>query len=164
MKKKHLLIIATWLMLLTVSMSMLTFVGCGDDGKKVLHVDTEIVGTYYVDDGDVENTLTLEVDSFTLVFGGVTQTGEYSSYDNSSATNVKVGLKLKDGTCELAYSRGVVVLSYNGNSYRMLRKVDYTVTFDTDGGSSVAAQTVQNGRKANKPDDPQKDGYVFLGW
>ncbi len=164
MKKKHLLIIATWLMLLTVSMSMLTFVGCGDDGKKVLHVDTEIVGTYYVDDGGVENTLTLEVDSFTLVFGGVTQTGEYASYDNSSATNVKVGLKLKDGTCELAYSRGVVVLSYNGNSYRMLRKVDYTVTFDTDGGSSVAAQTVQNGRKANKPDDPQKDGYVFLGW
>ena len=69
MKKKHLLIIATWLMLLTVSMSMLTFVGCGDGGKKVLHVDTEIVGTYYVDDGDVENTLTLEVDSFTLVFG-----------------------------------------------------------------------------------------------
>ena len=42
MKKKHLLIIATWLMLLTVSMSMLTFVGCGDGGKKVLHVDTEI--------------------------------------------------------------------------------------------------------------------------
>ena len=164
MKKKHLLIIATWLMLLTVSMSMLTFVGCGDGGKKVLHVDTEIVGTYYVDDGDVENTLTLEVDSFTLVFGGVTQTGEYSSYDNSSATNVKVGLKLKDGTCELAYSKGVVVLSYNGNTYRMLRKIDYTVTFDTDGGSSVAAQTVQNGRKAVKPADPQKDGYVFLGW
>ncbi len=164
MKKKHLLIIATWLMLLTVSMSMLTFVGCGDGGKKVLHVDTEIVGTYYVDDGDVENTLTLEVDSFTLVFGGVTQTGEYSSYDNSSATNVKVGLKLKDGTCELAYSKGVVVLLYNGNTYRMLRKIDYTVTFDTDGGSSVAAQTVQNGRKAAKPADPQKDGYVFLGW
>lgn len=164
MKKKHLLIIATWLMLLTVSMSMLTFVGCGDGGKKVLHVDTEIVGTYYVDDGDVENTLTLEVDSFTLVFGGVTQTGEYSSYDNSSATNVKVGLKLKDGTCELAYSKGVIVLSYNGNTYRMLRKVDYTVTFDTDGGSSVAAQTVQNGRKAAKPADPQKEGHVFLGW
>ena len=164
MKKKHLLIIATWLMLLTVSMSMLTFVGCGDDGKKVLHVDTEIVGTYYVDDGDVENTLTLDVDSFTLVFGGVTQTGEYASYDNSSATNVKVGLKLKDGTCELAYSRGVVVLSYNGNSYRMLKKIDYTVNFDTDGGSSVAAQTVQNGRKANRPADPTKDGYVFLGW
>ena len=40
----------------------------------------------------------------------------------------------------------------------------YTVTFDSDGGSSVAAQTVESGAKAEKPADPTKAGYTFAGW
>lgn len=40
----------------------------------------------------------------------------------------------------------------------------FTVTFDTDGGSTVAAQTVDYNQMATKPADPTKDGYVFLGW
>ncbi len=40
----------------------------------------------------------------------------------------------------------------------------YTVTFDTDGGSSVAAVTVDDGEKVAKPADPTKDGFVFAGW
>ena len=39
-----------------------------------------------------------------------------------------------------------------------------TVTFDTDGGSLVAAQTVNYGEKAVKPDDPTREGYTFGGW
>lgn len=41
--------------------------------------------------------------------------------------------------------------------------LSYTVTFDTDGGSAVPSQTVQNGDKVTKPADPTKDGYVFSG-
>jgi uncharacterized repeat protein (TIGR02543 family) len=40
----------------------------------------------------------------------------------------------------------------------------FTVTFNTDGGSEVAAQTVEDGKIATKPDDPTKDGFWFLGW
>ncbi|MBE6537427.1 MAG: hypothetical protein E7673_05685 [Ruminococcaceae bacterium] len=40
----------------------------------------------------------------------------------------------------------------------------YTVTFDSDGGSEVASQTVESGEKATKPADPVKDRYTFLGW
>lgn len=40
----------------------------------------------------------------------------------------------------------------------------YTVTFATDGGSSVVKQTVSDGRKATKPADPTKKGYTFVGW
>ena len=40
----------------------------------------------------------------------------------------------------------------------------YTVTFDSDGGSAVASQTVNEGEKATKPTDPTKDGYTFEGW
>ena len=40
----------------------------------------------------------------------------------------------------------------------------FTVTFDTDGGSEVVAQTVEYNGKATKPADPTKDGYIFKGW
>ncbi|MCF2660767.1 S-layer homology domain-containing protein, partial [Pseudoflavonifractor phocaeensis] len=40
----------------------------------------------------------------------------------------------------------------------------YTVTFDSKGGSAVAAQTIEEGQKATKPADPTKDGYTFKGW
>ena len=40
----------------------------------------------------------------------------------------------------------------------------YTVTFDTDGGSTVASQSVANGGKATKPEDPTKEGFTFDKW
>jgi uncharacterized repeat protein (TIGR02543 family) len=39
----------------------------------------------------------------------------------------------------------------------------YTVTFDSNGGSEVASQTVSSGR-ALEPDAPALSGYVFSGW
>jgi len=71
---------------------------------------------------------------------------------------------------------------YNGSEYNFATKVTknitltakytknpvvvtkYTVTFNTDGGSNVASQTVESGKLATKPADPTKDGYTFLGW
>jgi uncharacterized repeat protein (TIGR02543 family) len=51
----------------------------------------------------------------------------------------------------------------------------YTVTFDSDGGSDVSAQTITKGNKADKPADPTKaftpltaglwlSNYTFAGW
>lgn len=41
----------------------------------------------------------------------------------------------------------------------------YTVSFDTDGGSTVETQTVVTGNKATKPtSNPTKKGYNFIGW
>ena len=40
----------------------------------------------------------------------------------------------------------------------------YTVTFNANGGSSVAAQAVEHGATATKPADPVRAGYVFKGW
>ena len=41
---------------------------------------------------------------------------------------------------------------------------NYNVTFDTNGGSAVAAQSVAPGEKATKPVDPTKGGFTFAGW
>ena len=39
-----------------------------------------------------------------------------------------------------------------------------TVTFNSNGGSTVPSQTVKYNETANKPDDPTKSGYTFDGW
>ena len=39
-----------------------------------------------------------------------------------------------------------------------------TVTFNTQGGSAVASQTVAYGAKITAPQEPTKDGFVFNGW
>ena len=40
----------------------------------------------------------------------------------------------------------------------------YTVTFYTDGGNTIAPQTVEKGEKAERPQIPTKEGYTFMGW
>jgi uncharacterized repeat protein (TIGR02543 family) len=40
----------------------------------------------------------------------------------------------------------------------------YTVTFESNGGSAVEAQTVAPGYRAAKPEDPAKAGSLFDGW
>jgi uncharacterized repeat protein (TIGR02543 family) len=40
----------------------------------------------------------------------------------------------------------------------------YTVSFETNGGSSIGSQHIQEGQKANRPVNPVKDGFVFDNW
>ncbi len=40
----------------------------------------------------------------------------------------------------------------------------YTVTFDSNGGSSVAAQKVKYGSRVTEPANPARIGYTFQGW
>ena len=42
--------------------------------------------------------------------------------------------------------------------------VKYTVTFDSNGGTPVDPQQVQEGKKAIQPQNPTREGYTFLGW
>jgi uncharacterized repeat protein (TIGR02543 family) len=41
---------------------------------------------------------------------------------------------------------------------------EYTVDFDSNGGSSVASQTVEKGDTLVEPNDPTQEGYTFAGW
>ena len=40
----------------------------------------------------------------------------------------------------------------------------YTVTFNSNGGSTVDSVTVEEGNTISEPIDPTKAGYVFDGW
>ncbi len=41
---------------------------------------------------------------------------------------------------------------------------EYTVDFDSNGGTRVKSQTVEEGSRAKRPEDPTKTGYTFEGW
>ena len=45
-----------------------------------------------------------------------------------------------------------------------VKKETFTVTFDSNGGSEVASQTVEGGKYLEKPANPTRKGYTFLGW
>ncbi len=40
----------------------------------------------------------------------------------------------------------------------------YTITFDTAGGSEIAAITLEYGAAITAPENPEKAGYTFIGW
>ena len=40
----------------------------------------------------------------------------------------------------------------------------YTITFDTNGGSEIAPITQNYGTKITAPDNPTREGYTFIGW
>ena len=43
-------------------------------------------------------------------------------------------------------------------------ETQYTVTFDSDGGTPVSPQIVKKGEKVHEPADPKKANYDFVGW
>lgn len=44
------------------------------------------------------------------------------------------------------------------------KRITYTVTFDSNGGSSVECQTVPSGDYASEPTAPTKQNHRFIGW
>ena len=115
-----------------------------------------------------------ESTEFTLYhFGGLNRTyteqdyGEnvFTNIENSTVTrfnieNTPAGIVFKVNpppeTQRDNYSIGAMALTW--------KQKQYTVTFDSDGGTQVPNQTVTEGQTASEPADPTRSGYDFEGW
>lgn len=40
----------------------------------------------------------------------------------------------------------------------------YTITFDSDGGTTISTQEIEEGNKVSQPNNPTKEGYNFIEW
>ncbi len=69
-----------------------------------------------------------------------------------------------DEALTLVWNFGTDTVSDNTTVYAKWNINSYTVTFNTNGGSSVDQQTVVYGNKPTEPTTPTKDGYTFDGW
>ena len=156
--------IASSVLLLVFCLVLCLFVGCGKDNDNEPEVVTEygINGVYYMDDADAEYLFTITGNQFLISGLNGEQKGTFT-YESGALT-----LTFSDAADTTAASASldgdVLKLVYNGNTYSLYKRVNYTVSFDVAGGSAVADQTVTNGKTAAKPADPAKEGYAFIGW
>lgn len=118
-------------------------------------------GIYYFDADDAEYLISLKGNNFTLSISDETLYGEYT-FDGTEFNLTFDGEG--GGTASATLSGDVLTLNYNGSTYRFLKRVFYKVTYEVDGGSAIEASSVMNGKLLEKPADPKKDGYNFIGW
>ena len=60
----------------------------------------------------------------------------------------------------LAFSMVLTLAACGGGK----KEETVTVSFDTDGGNSIASQTITKGSAVVKPETPKKTGYIFDKW
>ena len=71
---------------------------------------------------------------------------------------------------DFTYSNGVIIIESGKITDDLVITAkgtikQYTVTFDSNGGSAVDVQKVEHGKTASMPDPaPTKEGYTFVGW
>ena len=56
------------------------------------------------------------------------------------------------------------VVTHDITLYAKWNQNEYSVIFDSNGGSSVTQQTVKEGEWVVRPQDPTRSGYVFVAW
>ena len=133
-----------------------------EDNGPVVIPEGEESGVYYYGVAGGEVVLTFNSgNKFTLAGPTINKSGEYSVNGTSVTLDF---VRDEDGTATATLGKDTVVVVYNGATMTFLRKVNYTVSFNTDGGSDVAAVQVLNGQSLASPALPTKADCVFLGW
>ena len=113
------------------------------------------------------------LNQYTVTFnsdGGTTETSQ-QIYHGSMATkpsdptrtNYIFGGWYSDNSLTTAYDFNTAVNS-DKTLYAKWTLNQYTVTFNSDGGTTETSQQIYHGSMATKPNDPTKTGYIFGGW
>ena len=55
-------------------------------------------------------------------------------------------------------------INANTTIYAKWENQKFTVTFNTNGGSTIESIEVEDGERANEPTNPTKNGLIFAGW
>lgn len=110
----------------------------------------------------VENVITLAEEYTTAPTVVLTTT---NTYEDGFVGNGEVSVTLTLNGEETAFE-GTVTLGETTYTIKANKdsRVFYTITFDSNNGSAVEPIKVEAGGVANKPADPTREHYVFLGW
>ena len=139
------------LLILLIIVSFFTLVACKDDEEPV---DTFTV-SFVTNGGIAVDPITVEDGSSITLPANPTKDGYTFAgwYLESALTTPFVVSTLIDGNLTLYAKWEAVVVP-----------VTYQITFNVNGGSAVASQTINQGSPVSEPTDPTKTGYNFAGW
>ncbi len=72
----------------------------------------------------------------------------------------------KDSECNNAWNFETDTVTKDVTLYAKWEKkvVYYTLSFNSNGGTEVASQTIKENEKATRPTSPTKDQFIFVGW
>ena len=122
-----------------------------DGDQKVIKAD---FGSYALKDG-VTYTLQIPV------------VPSQTAQDEADKADTETSTFPSNESASLGYSYGTAAgtADYTETPKIAVKKADQvTVTFDSQGGSDVAAQKINKGATAAKPEDPTREGYTFDRW
>ena len=83
-------------------------------------------------------------------------TSTESQYNDKTKENINASNKEKESNNKKKEE--------NNCKKEEIKKEVYTVIFNTNGGSEVGEQTIIKDGMIHKPNNPTKDGYVFINW
>lgn len=110
--------------------------------------------TFYMNDGTGSVYKTTTVVAYEMVKAPTSPSREGYIFDGW----------YEDEDCTEAYDFELIVME-NINLYAGWKQPGpYNVIFDSTGGSAVPPQTVSENQLVIEPEDPEKDGAVFIGW
>lgn len=127
-----------------------------DDSKTGCFVDVDLLGDY-----KAARTVSLE-DRTSVCFDSIPVGVKIHAFakvykkDSSNVNSLNHVL--------YAGESNEIVIKEGENELSLTLKTARTVTFNTDGGSSVDPQIIIDGKTAVKPKAPTKDGFIFGGW
>ena len=127
--------------------------------------DKEIPATIPAEDMTIKAQWT--INQYTVAFVSDEETLKSEKLDYNSAITVpadpaKTGYTFKGWSPE--FVEGATVPAENVTYTAVWSVNQYTITFDTDGGSEVAPITQNYATEVTAPANPTKTGYTFAGW
>ncbi len=140
----------------------------------VIDLGTMTVSDTFVTDarGEVKSSplVSVQGDGTYVYFTANSRPGGVYRYSLSTG---EATLLFTPDTAQQNYCTASVIADAEGNLYytndsghlfSISAAAGYTVIYDTQGGSSVAASHPVQGGKLLKPADPEREGYRFTGW
>lgn len=127
--------------------------------------DGSEIGTYYCDADGEEYTVTL-LNDFKVFFSvqGKLEVGSYVIEEGNLTFTFAGEEGAQNVEMTATLTNGVMSFTYNGAAMTFLKKVNYTVSFEMNGGNPVDSQSVLNGKTGEQPKAPTYAGHVLLGW
>ena len=150
-----------------------TFAVAWDFASDTVNVDITLYAKWESEEPPVEPpvepeeyTVTFESNGGSIVASQIVEKGSLAAKpeDPTKADHTFAGWYTDNGTFAVAWDfAGDTVIS-DITLYAKWEAIEYTVVFESNGGSAVASQSVALGALVTKPGDPTKAGHTFAGW